>query len=410
MGKGLGQAAGILALIMVVLRLNRLILSGPEFVRWKMILVAAAVLGGLVWWLLGQMTTRSGLTIAMFTLGGVLLFLRIAVPETLLVVLPTGETWAALGAEMEQSMRLIRSGVPPIVPLDGVVAILAVLMWAVGALFVWGSTSGPAAAMFVPSLVLYLQFAVFDRDQAGLGWMTASATLLTLSIVALAMERRDDAGRVRNTDGQPMPRRSPTLAVTIAGLLGIAAIVTATSASGLVSEYGNLPWRTGAGYGFGGGGVSYDRFVDLQQSLLNPQNRLLFQATLGEGAPDVNMYWRMETLDEFDGVGWTPSTANPRQYEQGIPLGDPDHHYQGTTGEVLQVVQIADLQSVVVPVAGTPSQIHDPDRDDFLEPRSFNVGQGRSHLLRARAPTRRSVPGPRFVPAHRPGRGPAGNF
>ena len=375
MGKGLGQAAGILALIMVVLRLNRLMLSGPEVVRWKMILLAAAILGGVVWWLLRQVTARAGLAIGIFTLGGVLLFLRIAVPESLLVALPTGDTWAALGAEMSQSMRLIRSGVPPIVPLDGVIAILAVLMWAVGALFVWGSTAGPAAAMFVPSLVLYLQFAVFDRDQAGLGWMTASAILLTLSVVALAMERKGDAGRARNREGQPMPRRSPTLAVIIGGLLGVGAIVAATTASGLVSEYGNLPWRTGAGYGLGGGGVSYDRFVDLQQSLLNTQNRLLFQATVGEGAPDVNLYWRMETLDEFDGVGWTPSNATPRQYEQGIPLGDPNHHYQGSTAEVLQVVQIADLQSVVVPVAGTPFQIHDPDSADFIEPRSFNVGQ-----------------------------------
>ena len=375
MGKGLGQAAGILALIMVILRLNRLILSGPEFVRWKMILIAAAVLGGVVWWLLRQLTGRVGLAVVIITLGGILLFLRIAVPESLLVVLPTGDTWAALGAEMEQSMRLIRSGVPPIVPLDGVIAILAVLMWVVGALFVWGSTAGPAAAMFVPSLVLYLQFAIFDRDQAGLGWMTASAILLTMSVVARAMERKGDAGRARNPEGQPMSRRSPTLAIVIGSLLGIGAVIAATSASGLVSEYGNLPWRTGAGYGFGGGGVSYDRFVDLQQSLLNPQNRLLFQATLGDGAPDENLYWRMETLDEFDGIGWTPSNATPRQYEQGIPLGDPDHFYQGTTAEVLQVVQIADLQSVVVPVAGTPSQIHHPDRADFIEPRSFNIGQ-----------------------------------
>jgi small-conductance mechanosensitive channel len=125
---------------MVILRLNRLIESGPENPRWKMILVAAAVLGAVVWWLVRQLVTNRIVAWSLFTLGGLILFLRIADPETLSGgFLPTSETPGALFATMEEAIRYIRNGVPPIDPVVGVIAILAVLMWVVGALFVWGS-------------------------------------------------------------------------------------------------------------------------------------------------------------------------------------------------------------------------------------------------------------------------------
>lgn len=375
MDRRLGQLAGGLAFAMVILRLNRLILSGPEFAQWKMILISGAVLGSVIWWLLRQLRIGTVAATILFALGGFLLFVRIAAPESLAAgVIPTGDTLAALGGEMEQSIRLIRSGVPPIVPLDGIIAILSALMWLLGALFVWGASGGPVGAMIIPSLVLYLQFAVFDRIEAGLGWMTASALLLALSIAALAMERKGDTGRARDTRGRPMPRKSPTLALIVGGVLGVGAVVAASSAAGLVSEYGNLPWRSGGGYGLGGGGVSFDRFVDLQQSLLNPQNTRLFLATVPPDGPDgERLYWRMETLDEFDGIGWKPSTS-PRPFEPGPALGDPQHRYQGTTQDVLQLVQIEGLRSVVLPVAGVPFEVHDPDKPSYLEPRSLNVG------------------------------------
>src|SRR3970040_1370628 len=101
---------------------------------------------------------------------------------------------------MGQALDLIRFGVAPVFPTSGLVGILAVLMWIIGGLYVWGAAGGPTSAMVGPSLGLYLQFAVMDRVRAGRGWMVASIAVLALAIAAIALERHNEAGGVRDLD------------------------------------------------------------------------------------------------------------------------------------------------------------------------------------------------------------------
>ena len=144
MDRRLGRLAGVFAFVLVVGRLGRLLLSGPEVPQWRLILVASTVLGGVVWWLLRQLLTSRLASIVVFSLAGLILFLRVSVPKTLVAgILPSTDTPSALAVEMDQAIRLIRSGIPPIVPTEGVIAILAVLVWVIAALYVWGMTSGP---------------------------------------------------------------------------------------------------------------------------------------------------------------------------------------------------------------------------------------------------------------------------
>ncbi len=296
MDRRVGQIAGIFAFALVLGRLGRLLQVGPQIPQWQLILGASAVLGGVVWWLLSQLFTSRLASTVVFLGAGLVLFLRISVPITLTAgILPSSDTPSLLATEMDQAIGLIRSGVPPIIPTEGVIAILAVIVWGVGALYVWGMANGPIAAMTFPSIVLYLQFAVFDRAPAGLGWMLGSAIMLALAVAALALERQRDAGRARDVEGRPLPRRSTAMALVMAGVVGIGAMAIANGAAGAVSEYGNVPWRSGgSGYGVGGGGIAYDRFVDLRQRLLSPTNAVVFRATLAEGSPSPQqIYWRM---------------------------------------------------------------------------------------------------------------------
>lgn len=368
MGYRIGQLAGLFSFILVIGRLGRLLQSGPEEPRWNLILVAAAFLGAVTWWLLTQTTIRRWVKLTVFTLGGLLLIVRIAAPETLLIgVVPSADTVVAMSGHLDLAFRIIQSGVPPVIASPGLLAILAALMWSLGALFTWGGTGGPYSAMFLPSLVVYLQFAVFDRAEAGLGWLLASALAIGLSVVSIALERREESGRARDARGRPMDRRSVALAALLAGMIGIGAILVADNASALISEYGNAPWRGGGagGYGDGEGGPSFHRLVDLRQRVIDRSNTPVFVAKFGPGAPSPEQtYWRVETLDEFSGTEWTRSDVSLTQFQPGRPLANPYDVYQGTTADFLQVVRIQNLETEVAPTAGVPIDIQDPPGDE----------------------------------------------
>jgi transglutaminase-like putative cysteine protease len=363
MGLRVGQLAGLLAFVLGLGRLGRLLESGPEYPPWQLIMLASAFLGGVAWWLLSQLTTNRGLKLSIFTLGSLLLVLRISVPETLTGgILPSGTTMAQLGSEFEIAWRTIQTGIPPVEPFAGILALLAVLMWTVGAFFTWGNTDGPYAALFLPSLVVYFQFAVFDRVQAGMGWMFLSTIALVGSVISLALELRGETGRARDAEGRPLGRRSVALAVVMASILGFFSISVANSAADVLSEYGNAPWRRGDGLGPGpGSGVAYDGLVELRQRILNQSEVPVFTARLAaDTPPGVNPYWKVDTLDSFDGEEWSRSDTSSRQYEPDLPVVDPDNLYLGTAEEILQTVQIQALNSVLAPTAGTPIEIQDP--------------------------------------------------
>ncbi len=376
MGRRLGQLAGLIAFALVLARLGRLLQSGPGTPRWQLILLASAFLGGIVWWLIRQVVTSRALSVALFSLGGLVLFLRISAPDTLFAgVLPTTETPTALSSTLEQAIGVIRHGIPPIIPSAGVIAILAIVVWVVGALYTWGYLAGPAIAMILPSIVLYLQFAIFDRASAGLGWMAASTFMLATAVTTLALDRRSDVGRARDSEGRPKPARSMVAAIVSAGLVGVVAVTAANSASGTISEYGNVPWRNGGGdYGPGSGNFSIDRFAEMQQTLISRENIPVFNVTYNDPAPNVRqVYWTLETLDEFDGNKWKRSTrqTQPLPFESGRGLGPATNAYQGSTIEWTHQVYSTGLGGPIAPSGGVPIDIQPVEVDGGIDPREF---------------------------------------
>jgi transglutaminase-like putative cysteine protease len=347
-------------------RMGRLLDTSEQAPQWQLIMVAAAFLGGVVWWLLGQTIKNRKLAVAAFTILAIALFLRTSVPQTLIAgFIPTLATPGEVAHEMGQALDLIRFGVAPVFPTSGLVGILAVLMWIIGGLYVWGAAGGPTIAMVVPSLGLYLQFAVMDRVRAGRGWMGASIAVLALAIAAIALERHNEAGRVRDSDGRPLPRRARGWAVTVALLVAAGSLFATQGAAGLVPPSGNLPWRLGGGYGPGFGGVAFDRLADLRQRIIKRSNAVLFRATLSSGSPPADqIYWRMESLDVFDGVSWRPSAADIEFYTPESAGGDPEHAYRGTTEVISERIQMGLLRSPVLPTAGIAR---------FLQSDSVNV-------------------------------------
>jgi transglutaminase-like putative cysteine protease len=362
----LSRVAGLAAFTLMVARLGRLFEAGGDAPAWHLILVAAAFLGGVVWWLLSETMSSKRAALGLYGVAGALLFLRISVAQTLVVgFFPGPDTPAALLAEMGESFDIMRFGVSPVYPSAGLIAILAVVMWVIGALFVWGASHGPAAAMTLPSIAMYLQFAVIDRAPAGRGWMGMAAAVFALSVAAIANDRKSSAGRVRDSSGRPLPRHGGSLALVMAGIIAISSVALATSVSQAVSESGNINWRSGGGYGQGFGGISFNRLVGLQKRVISRSNAELFRVTFDENAPDASqIYYRMETLSRYDGQSWLPGNEQLERYSPATAGGDPDYAYQGTTVTFTQRIRIDALRGPLVPTAGIATALQS-DTDDI---------------------------------------------
>lgn len=406
-GRRIGQLAGIFTLLLAIVRLGRLLDAGPSESRWQLILVVSAFLGGVAWWLLDQVLRNTPVKVGVLAVGAILVAMRVSVSETLAYgVLPTDSTFAALGNQLETAGYVIQFGVPPVAPLPGIIAILSVVMWSVGALFNWGSTRGPHAAMFLPSLVMYFQFAVFDRDPAGLGWLGSSVIAVGLAVLSVAMERKEEAGRARDTEGRPVARRTVGVAVTTVVLLAVGSLALANTASTVFSEYGNKWWSSrGGGFGAGGaGGVRFDGLVDLRQKVISRSDTPVFQATVNGDHPPLNeIYWRMESFDVFNGVEWRRSNSETSPYRPGQTVAN-SRAYWGTTYDFLQQVHIDALRSSIAPTAGMATEIHDPSGSPVTprRPNEFEVladasivtvsplGEGDTYQLRSVMPDRRA--------------------
>ncbi len=380
MERGFAVAAGLGAFTITIARAGRLLETGSGQRNWAVILVAAAILGGVVWWLAIQLLASSKVALSLFALFGLALFLRVAVPETLVAgLVPGPSTVSAAVAEMKEALDWIRNGVPPIVPTTGVIAILSVFVFSTGALFTRGVTSGPVSAAVLPSLVIYLQFAVFDRRSAGLAWMSASAAVIALGMVAVALDSGGEAGRARGPGGEPLRARSAPLSIAMASVVAVISVALANSASGLVSEYGVAGGSGGVVGGlFGGGTGTFDRWVDLRQGVINPTGAVMFTAVLGDGSPPADsVYWRMETLDTFDGTEWSRADSTASPYDESAPtIATAEGRYQGSNSEVHQTVRIEGLRTGpgIAPTAGVPIEIRNAERlSGAIPPSEFEV-------------------------------------
>lgn len=361
----LGRVAGIAAFVLMIARLGRLLETGGEAPAWHLILVATAFLGGVIWWLVSQTTNSNRVALSLFTAAGVIVFLRIAVAQSLLLgFFPGPETFSALITELSESFDIFRFGVSPVFPSSGIIAFLALIMWAIGGLFVWGAGNGPAVAMSLPSIAMYLQFAVMDRQPAGRGWMMGAVTIFGLGIAAVANDQRTNAGRIRDKDGRPLPRRGGATSIAMAAVIAVTSIALVGSAASIVPEEGNAQWRTGGGYGEGFGGISFNRLVGLQKRVISRSNAELFIATVDPNAPPPSqIYWRMETLDRYDGQSWLPTAESLARYTPSSAGGDPAHTYQGTTTSFTQRVRIEALRGPLAPTAGIATALQSDTED-----------------------------------------------
>lgn len=356
MGRRLGWVGAAAALALAYARLGRLLDTG-DGANWQRALVVAVVLGaGLV--LAARFARLSGQLVALLTVVGMAIaMLRVAVPETLLLgVLPTLASWSTLSAELGFAFELVRFGSAPVVPVAGLTAALVTLFWGMGALAAWGAAEGRPLLAAAAPVGFYLQLATFDRFPPGRGWTLAFAAVAALVLVAAGWRPAAGTGRARRSDGNWVPRHHPVLPPLVLATAVAAAYFVSSGLAAAVPESGTLHWRSNTGIGAGlYGGVSYNLFAGLQQDIVSNSSEPVFVARVSESAPPQDqLYWRMITLDTFDGTNWLPDEQTFSRPQEGGRWERDDWRFQGPTVRVEQVVQIRSLRQNYLPLLYSP--------------------------------------------------------
>ena len=135
----LSLIAGIAGSVLALARVQRLLRPSIDGLPWEIVLVAAAAMGAAITWA-GLAYRVKGRWVALVNLVVMaLVVIRISVPATTWGIFPTSDSFGELRAELEFARDVIRSGVAPVIPIVGVIAVLAAVFWALGALVVWGA-------------------------------------------------------------------------------------------------------------------------------------------------------------------------------------------------------------------------------------------------------------------------------
>ncbi|HSQ36838.1 MAG TPA: DUF3488 and transglutaminase-like domain-containing protein [Acidimicrobiia bacterium] len=359
-----GWLAGVAGGLFALARLERLLRPSTGGLPWEVILLAAAVLGGAITWA-GLAYRLSSLTVAVVNLAALLLtVVRIAVPATTWFVFPTLGSFPALGTELSYALDVIRTGVAPVLPLAGIMALLAALFWLLGALLSWGlRRDRPYVAVLAP-FVAYLQFATMDRRRSG--WWTAAFLLLFgLTLLAVALDRRHrGSGALTSGPGRAaLARSQPRLAVITLAAVMLVTLLSTNALAGLLPRTGLLDWRVPSALAGGYyGSISYNPFVGIRQQLISPTNTAIFYAVLDGDLPHDQVYFRLVTLESFSGTQWYTAGRNIARPEEVDTLEDPGSAFRGPTVPVRQVVTILALQQDWLPAAYAPTSLTSGNR------------------------------------------------
>jgi len=350
---------GVAGIALALARVDRLLLDSSGGLPWQVVLVASAVLGATISWA-GVAYRLHGALLTVIHLAAITITVaRIAVPQTTWFVFPTRASFAALGTELQFARDVIRAGVAPVIPLAGLVAILALVFWGLGALLAWGLNTGrPYVAVLTP-LVVYLEFAVLDRRLGG-WWTTGFMALIGLTLIAVTVDRRRETAGLTRTSARGGRLRRSVPAVGVATLLATVLVASNTSQAiaGLVPRRGFLelqPVSNLSGDYFGS--ISYNPFVGIQQSLVAQTNVPIFVFDPISGHPADQVYWRLVSLDSFDGEQW--HVGNTRLGEPGDvgQFEDPGVAFAGPVAPFEAEVTILALQMDWVPAPYAPTAL-----------------------------------------------------
>lgn len=328
--------------------------QGPP---WQLVVIGGLALGIAITWS-GLVSRLNGwVVVAINVAAAVVVSFRIATPETTTLLMPTGDSVAVMQDQMSQAFTLIRNGIEPVLPVAGLVVIVTLVMWTVGALATYGIVRHRPSLAVIPGLVLVLQFATMDRTPTSLLAILAFTGVVTLILLAVAHDERSaTAGRMSHTSGVTTARSlvAPGAAIGAAVLM-VGTLTAVTAFDDRVPYDGHVRWRAATGLtGDFFGGVSYNPFVSIQQSLVTQSDTPLFLARLsGENVESSQVYFRLLTMETYQNGQFFADRPEVESLdsEQWENAG---HAFVGPTSQLRTDIQIDQLEMDWLPAAYTP--------------------------------------------------------
>lgn len=308
--------------------------------------------------------------------------------------LPTPDSLEALWGSLERALDHSKRDYAPIPIRPGYAVLVVAAMWlatTIGELatFRWRR---PLAASLMPIVIFAFALTV-GTGTAGPAFVAAfMAALLTYwgleSAHRLRSWGRWVSAWTHHKDAEP-----DTITGELARRLGAAAIMCAVISPVFLPalEDGLLSWRSGLGDGPGGGsggGGRLSPWVSIVPDIPTQTDAELFTVEAAEAA-----YWRISSLELFDGRNWREAERGRVDSDSGV-IGGPLTPI--TVGEPLvQTVTVAGLEGEFLPAAVSPLQVarlddegspnfdgidYDPDSgavlldDDLSEGDRFQIG------------------------------------
>jgi transglutaminase-like putative cysteine protease len=283
-------------------------------------------------------------------------------PHTLTLGLPLGRTWRAVDLDLRTAWARFGEVRAPTPVIRGFVLACAGAVWMVA--FAADSFAFRARARFealAPSFVLFLFGAVLgaERYRLAAGALYLAAVLAFVVLAEAGSGHRPSWFAERSGDGDRARVRSGmrTAAVAVAVALLVAPRLPGAHSLGVVG------WRDGGEKG-SSSRVTVSPLVDIRSRLVNPSGAELF--TVHSPVPS---YWRLTSLERFDGTIW----ASVGSYEPArgtLPTGVSS---RATEEAVPQQFDIRALSTIWLPAAyraqrfdGPRGVRFDPDSSSLL--------------------------------------------
>jgi len=357
--------AGTAAIGLAFWELSSLMRDSVTGTSWQVAILVAALLGAGITWTAIAYRAPAWIVVATNLGAFIVLTGLIVAPETLLVVIPTGDTWVVLVDELRRALDIIQHSVEPVHPAPGLVVLISLLFWTLGFLITAGLLNDrPFVAVLTP-LIVAVQFSIIDRKPKSLAHLTVFILVVAFSLVAIRADERDrGTGRLQRVNATRPPSRRPTPAI---GVLMAGTIVAGLIAVGLVGDAvpgdGFVTWRSPSGYSDGySGSASYNPFVDIRAGLVSQTDNPLFTADI-EGADPSTVLFRTVTLDVYRNGKWgTDRVHSFPLYEE--PWIEPAHRYRGETSSVVADIKIQNLTQPWLPAPSTPTAAVAGTEDD----------------------------------------------
>ncbi|MCB1004352.1 MAG: transglutaminase domain-containing protein [Acidimicrobiales bacterium] len=275
---------------------------------------------------------------------------------------PTGASWQAVSHDLADGWQTFQEVVAPAEPTTGFLLATALAVWLVAFVGDWAAFRlwAPFEAI-VPSAGLVVFAAVLGtEDHAAVGAIVYLAAALVFLLVHRAYRQEATVRWVSTGTG----RGTRALLVT-GGVLATAALVAGVALAPRLpgADQAGLISLDGRG-GDGGPRVTLSPLVDIRARLIDQRRTEVF--TVRSAVP---AYWRMTSLDRFDGQIWS-SGGTYEEADGELPNGIAPAR---ASDQVEQEFTIEALSAIWLPAAYEPSSIDPGQLELRWEPASSTL-------------------------------------